>query len=228
MYWACDCPIKQNGGKLNQTWGYTEDELRVLCTRQTRGSKNWVGRSRQLGFVELLASQSDWNVWASRRTYTWFSFERVWAKKGVWISYINYDSDMRFKIMPIYEGGADFQAGKAEVKAKWEKIRATAESYEWAEQEGFDADRAAPKFENWPRSLYRPFGSNSNTFVRYAIGEAGLTMVEMANSHPGGDPPPTQNTEWAHAGGRWSFFPNHTPWWTDANAKPKPIKPPPQ
>ena len=93
-----------------------------------------------------------------------------------------------------------------------------AKAYQWAEQAGFGA-----AFVNWPKSMYKSFQTNSNTFVRdvmNTVKPGGVSMIEMDGSHPG-NLTPSQNTDTSVKSGLIRFYPAHTPW-KGAPAKPKP------
>lgn len=92
-------------------------------------------------------------------------------------------------------------------------LETKAKNYEWAEQA---EELKKGTFYHWPKSLYRPFGTNSNVFVRYI---AGSLFKEMNGWHPPKRPTPSQNTIL-----EWTFFANHTPWKGSPN-KPKPSGP---
>jgi hypothetical protein len=75
------------------------------------------------------------------------------------------------------------------IKHKWEVIKGLSRNYDFAEQAILDNPPANVK--KWPASKYAAFGTNSNTFVRYIVKQAGLKMVEINNlsgiagMHPG-------------------------------------------
>ena len=93
------------------------------------------------------------------------------------ISRIEYrDSGTSFEV--VYTGNPD------DVKGRWDSINQAASSYPYAEQPG-------ASISHWPNSRY-DIGNdvnNSNTFVRYIVGGAGMSMQEMSGSHPGRDTP---------------------------------------
>jgi RHS repeat-associated protein len=210
-YWQCDCSILVPGNP--DTDGWSVAQVKKKCTRA-----DGTGGGKMLHSVELLP-QEEWDVWAWRKSDVWWSAEWVWAKKGVWIAEIKYDNKQDSNdIMPIAEGGN--ARLERNVKAAWARIWSAAKGYKWAEQDGFATNKKAPTFTHWPRSMYKAFQTNSNTFVRHVIKKAGLTMTEMDGWHPGNDKP-SQNTDDA-ARGKWYFYSQHTPWTGAANAKPKP------
>ena len=206
MYWRCDCPFGKNGTKYYSD-GYTKEEIVELCGGE--------GSAEKLESVELIPSPLSWTVWGYRKSNVPGSSAWLWDDKDVWISEITYKTPGTYDIMPIWEN-----TDKALVKAKWNEIIKLAKAYQWAEQEGFAEDKANPTFKNWPRSMYKTFGTNSNTFVIDTIKKAGLVWKKMDGVHPG-DNTPSQNVDDAGRG-QWHFFRRHTPWTGEGNRKPEP------
>jgi hypothetical protein len=230
-YWRCDCPLKSGKGELFHTAGYTDAELKKICAGPAGISSN-PNSAEQLGITQLDGS-SGWSVWAvGRLSFTGSGGAdgggegigvdiRVWVEVDLfWIAFIRYDGARATKTMPIYE------AKPEEVKSKWNDVVGKARSYEWAEQDGFDANEAAPQFKNWPRSNYKWNGTNSNTFIRTIIRRSGLPWQEMsARRHPGHDTP--QQNYLAGPTGFAFGVPEQTPWKGRNNAKPRPGGPVP-
>lgn len=140
---------------------------------------------------------------------------RVWATtrdNGLWedialphptqgVSVISYDIPDHGpieSILPI------FQDDEIPTLQRWREIIQNARQYQWAEQEGF-----AGRFQNWPRSYYVFFLTNSRTFIREMVRLAGLPWREMAPgrfNHPGLDAP-AQNDHPTHI--LWPDTPPH-------------------
>lgn len=82
------------------------------------------------------------------------------------------------------------QGVESEIESVWDNLKNIAKSYAYAEQGG---DNFSGVFSNWPNSKYQMPGNspfnNSNTFVRFSVVQAGLTMTEMGGSHPGENTP---------------------------------------
>lgn len=186
--------------------GFTRNEIIKKCT--CPGQKE---EPEKLHAVELLA-RTGWIVWATRPKL--FGGGREWVLKSVWIAEIVY-SDSATKVMPIFDGKPTAVANK------WRLLREAAKKYKYAEQEGFGG-----AFRNWPRSMYKTFQTNSNTFIKHIINSAGLPWTDMAGNHPGNSAP-SQNTDDAVTGGELHFFENHTPWDDHKGPdKPMPNEPP--
>lgn len=108
--------------------------------------------------------------------------------------------DSSTKIMPVFDDKPSV------VKKRWDTIMAKAKYYSWAEHEHLKFNREGGdknRFSNWPRSLYKSWQTNSNTFVRYVAGDL---MTEMSGSRPG-DQTPSQNSI-----DGYRFSPHVVPW----------------
>lgn len=202
-YWDCGARFPD----LHNEDGYSPEALVQKCQEL-----NPRARPQKLGAVELLA-RTDWMVWAGVNDV--IGSGRSWIQQDVWIAEIVYTGISATELMPIYAGT------KEDVETRWGEIMTLAQDYPWAEQSGFATNST---FTQWPRSMYDPLGTNSNTFIRYLVTSAGLKMTEMDGSHPG-NLAPVQNTE--HDLGRLlTFYPTHTPW-TGTPDKPEPSGTPP-
>jgi hypothetical protein len=129
-----------------------------------------------------------YEVWAESRFYNGVFDHNTYLvrdTKSVGVSVIEYDADRSRRILYVL-----YQEPDEDVAAKWKTIISNAKSYRWAEQQA-DVDKG--KFPNWPRSLYYWNGTNSNTFVREMVRNAGLTMVEAPGGWAAGDYKPQQN-----------------------------------
>ncbi len=202
-YWQC-------GGDFSPTFytdGFTPAEIVSMCEALDPDFT-----PKKLGAVELLANMDGYEVWAGVDDVT--GGGRSWIKQDVWIAEIKKTSNAD-ALMPIYTGTA------ADVEGKWATIIDLAETYQWAEQDGFTTGNT---FTQWPRSMYKSTQTNSNTFVHYLVDESGLIWLEMDGFHPGNDAP-IQNTE-SDLGRPLTFYATNTPWVGTAS-KPEPSQPPP-
>jgi YD repeat-containing protein len=166
QYWVCPCELAD----FDEDKEYTVKEIQKLCP----GAK-------KAGSVELLA-ETGWNAWYYYKDWT-LRLKPIGVPKedSVWISVIYY-SDRGTKILPIYS-----DPNPKVVKEKWDLIIKNAKKYPWAEQEQPAGAPFTGPFRNWPKSHYKSWGTNSNTFVREMVRQAGLRMTEMKGSHPGDD-----------------------------------------
>ena len=203
-YWQCDADFSP----LNQRSGFSQAQIVRNCI-----TLNSSARPSKLGEVELLARR-DWNVWIGG--FRPAGTAKSWNEVNVSVSEIVYENTEATRIMPIFTGTA------AEVEARWATIIDLARTYEWAEQSGF-AD--GPIYTKWPKSMYKSLQTNSNTFIRQLVTGSGLTMTEIADSHPGRQVP-SQNTD-TFVGRPMSVFEEHTPWNQSGPAKPRPPGSPP-
>jgi hypothetical protein len=112
--------------------------------------------------------------------------------------------------MPIFDASA------AQVASKWATLIAFAKLYPWAEQrlEVEGTPRHRPR--QWLKSMYKSFQTNSNTFIREMVRQAGLNMVEMTGLHPGNDVASQNNED------GWTFTSDSVPWKTPLPASPRP------
>lgn len=202
-YWRCDARFEP----LYEQDGFTPDEVFAKCRELNPRSQ-----PQKMGEVELLA-RTDYTVWAGVDDLT--GPGRSWVDQSVWIAEIMYRDTAAEELMPIYAGT------KEDVEERWAGIIETAQNYPYAEQEGF-AERG--ELTQWPMSLYQPLGTNSNTFIRHLVREAGLLWLEQDGLHPGNDAP-EQNTE-SYLGRPLTFYVAHTPWKGEA-IKPEPDELPP-
>ena len=190
---------------LNYKKGFTEAEIK-------RRNPDAVKEDS----VELLARQG-YQVWASKKRWnTFFRLlsARYWGTVNVWVAEIVFE-DRATKIMPTYDNSRN------NVDQKWALIDKAARNYPYAEQKDFETKG----FKNWPKSMYKSFQTNSNTFVREMARTAGLSMPEMSMFHPG-NMTPSQNIETDIKGYKFIFFPAHTPWNSSKPNKPKPTTSP--
>ena len=194
------------------------------------------------GGLELLGDAKrgngkEWHVWAQTEkndvSYVDYapSKQYAWEEVEVYIGWVHYnvskDDVSKSRIMPIFtEEDADA------VRAKWDEMIQAGKDYAYAEQaplppeggwsgegnENAESHWVADTTSNWPNSHYALFGTNSNTFVRHVVREAGLDMVEMDGSHPGDHWPSLNGPPKA----RLRFSAEHTPWRVSGEATPKP------
>lgn len=154
--------------------------------------------------VELLAD-TGWTVWASKKN--WYSKGRHWGTVNVWISIVKRTSTADDDFMAIHDGPG--------VTTKWNKLIANALKYKWAEQDGVTESTIS----KWPRSKYKSFQTNSNTFVRNMVSKVGLKMKELSGNHPG-NKTPSQNSESDIYGNDYYFFSSEKPWKKTPRSKP--------
>lgn len=176
---------------------------------------------------ELLAV-TGFKAWGSYTSYSGpfpgpHKAYKAWSKVKVWVAVVQYVENGT-RIMPILDGDPE------RVREAWERIKVRAQAYPWAEQGGTDALAFKGPFMKWPKSLYKALGTNSNTFVRTVVKEAGLRSCEIDGSHPG-DRRPRQNHESGTtpygASYTYRFYASSPPWvagwpWNDP---PQPINP---
>ena len=113
----------------------------------------------------------------------WTRKQGAWEVEEVSISVIHFsDSSTNLRVLQ--------QGSEAEVQPAWERVNSVAADYGFAEQGG---GRFSGDFTHWANSKYQMPGSspfnNSNTFVRFVIAQAELTMTELGGSHSGADRP---------------------------------------
>lgn len=202
-YWQC-------GGNFSPTYeldGFTPAEIVTKCKALDPAYE-----PKKLDAVELLGNMDGYQVWAGVDDIT--GGGRSWLQQGVWVAEIKKTSTAD-SLMPIFTGNEE------RVQAKWATITDLAKNYAYAEQDEFNEGNV---FAQWPRSMYKSLGTNSNTFVHFLVDTSGLGWVEMDGFHPGNDDP-KQNTE-EDLGRTLTFYATNTPWVGSAS-KPEPSQPPP-
>jgi len=188
-YWQC-------GGEFEpifDTDGFTPAEIVTKCK-----ALDPTYQPKKLAAVELLANMDGYEVWAGVNDIA--GDGRSWIQQSVWVAEIMQTSTAT-SLMPIYTGN------KEQVQEKWAAITEEAQKYAWAEQDDFNENNV---FAQWPRSMYKSLGTNSNTFVHYLVVLSGLGWVEMDGLHPGSETP-EQNIE-EDLGRTLTFYEDHTPW----------------
>ncbi len=200
QYWRYPCQFP----KLKNPDGYTIDQIRSM------GKSSHVNfAANNLETVEL--SGAVHKVWA-KENLGGLIIQRTVSVLVAWIVY-DEPSELNDRIMPFWQ-----DADSRKVKQKWEEILQLSRRYDYAEQKE-DAEKK-DIYDKWPKSLYNPFGTNSNTFVRYIVNNSGIgPMIEMTGSHPG-DNAPTQNTWSTWRGGSLEFNKKNIPWLTKRPKRP--------
>jgi len=206
QYWKCCQTIFI--GDINSPNGFTQQEIKSKCG----GSGNAIKKDQ----YELLAS-TRWTAWASKQSWIGGHY---WGTAQVYVSVV-VNSDTSKRIMPIYQ-----DRNPDIVKIKWSLIANAAVDYPWAEHAKSRDELETHKvpIKNWPKSKYKSFQTNSNTFVRTMVRAASLAMTEMSGSHPGAMTP-SQNIETDIMGYSFIFYSSLPPWHDATHALPKPTFP---
>ncbi|TVR43398.1 MAG: RHS repeat-associated core domain-containing protein [Planctomycetota bacterium] len=164
QYWKTWCP----SDKSLQDDPALGSQHRIDSWKQSIGAwgvKHKETSEYQEGF-ELLNVNKGYEMFNPR------TFETSTIRNGV--SVIHYaEEGTHFRI--VYVGDEDA------VASKWAELKEAAQSYEFAEQEGFSGN-----FQNWPNSRYviSSSATNSNTFVREMLRRTGLPVIEPSLNGP--------------------------------------------
>ena len=162
--------------------------------------------AKNIGSVKLL-QETGWSAWAYNTGFGFGGLQRVgWHTVSVSIAVIYYNHDTSEHVVALRQELPPFSLRK-----DWDRIIAYARSYPWAEQGG-DAAKGSfnGPFVNWPKSMYKAWHTNSNTFVGNTLKAANINFAwgnpYISGNHPGSTVP-TQNWEAFD-----KFYAQYPPW----------------
>jgi RHS repeat-associated protein len=190
-----DCIVMSHRRVVGPTWHYALELFRGCCPpvgQETDYATWFVDPARRAeARVELLNIQGvtaehfgRWQVGPPSRTTDRRGWRRIALSATFGISAIHFD----VWDSPSVLFASVFDEAEGDVDARWALAIAAARTYAYAE-EGRTGRRIRPNeltFRRFPHSIYYAFGNNSNVFIRYLIGVAGLHRLELRGMHPPG------------------------------------------